>query len=153
DQHGETLSLDKFKGQVKILTFAFAHCQTVCPLLVTKALQASKSFKNKTVPVLIITLDPWRDTPKSLPFLAKKWNLPDSAHVLSGEIKTVNKVIESFGVPTKRNEKDGDIQHPEVSFIIDQNNKIAFILNKAPTKWLIQAVKRVQAEIVVFRDE
>lgn len=149
DQSGNLISLSGFKGKTVMLTFAFAHCQTVCPLLVTRAVDALKALNDPNVKLLIITLDPWRDTPGSLPFLAEKWMLPDSAYVLSGEIEKVNAVIESFGVPTNRSQKDGDIQHPAVTFIINKNNKISYILNKASTKWLKQAVKRIQTETIV----
>lgn len=149
DQNGNIISISDFKGKTVMLTFAFAHCQTVCPLLVTRAIDALKSLNDPNVKLLIITLDPWRDTPRSLPFLADKWKLPDSAYVLSGKIDKVNAVIKSFGVPTKRNENDGDIQHPAVTYIINKNNKISYILNKASTKWLKQAVKRIQTESVV----
>lgn len=150
DQNGEQVSLRDFSGEIKILTFAFAHCQTVCPLLVTRALDAIKELDN--VKLLIITLDPWRDTPRALPFLAKKWRLPSQAHVLSGEVNVVNDVIKSFGVPTKRSDKNGDIEHPAVTYIINGDNKISYILNNASTKWLKQAVQRIKTETVVARE-
>src|SRR5690606_26950129 len=34
DQHGETITLAKFEGRPVLVTFAFAHCDTVCPLVV-----------------------------------------------------------------------------------------------------------------------
>jgi len=34
DQHGATVSLGDLKGRPVVVTFVFAHCQTLCPLIV-----------------------------------------------------------------------------------------------------------------------
>ncbi len=143
DQSGKTVSLQTLKGENVILTFAFAHCQTVCPVLVRETMEAMKSVKNVPVRLLIVTLDPWRDTPSSLPFLAEKWNLPMGAHVLSGKVETVNSVLSDFNVPRERDEKTGDVIHPALVYLISADGRIAYTFNNAPAKWLSQAVERI----------
>src|SRR5690606_31407457 len=95
--------------------------------------------------VLVVTLDPWRDTPKALPFLAKKWELPEYAHVLSGPIDEVLSVLEKYHVPYERNELTGEVTHPALTYIIQKGDTIAYMFNNVPKHWLIQAVQRLES--------
>lgn len=142
DQSGSAFSLADHKDETILLTFAFAHCQTVCPLLVRQALEVGQEYKN-SVRVVVLTLDPWRDTPSSLPFLAEKWSFHDKAHILSGDVKKVTAVLDQFKVPYQRNERTGDVAHPALIYIIEPGGKIAFTFNDAPNRWLRQAIERI----------
>lgn len=148
NQEGKTLTLTSFQGQPFLLTFAFAHCQTVCPMLVEQAKAAQKQLGTAiTLPLVVITLDPHRDTPGSLPALAKKWTLPNGSHVLSGSVSEVEKTIKEYNIPTERDEKTGDVTHPAISYIINAQGEIAYTFNNAPPLWLAQAVRRLSGGI------
>jgi cytochrome oxidase Cu insertion factor (SCO1/SenC/PrrC family) len=78
DQHGARVTLGAFRGRPVVLSFVFAHCQTLCPFLVQTLKRAAPETD-----VLLVTLDPWRDTPGALPGLARRWEMPPRFHVLS----------------------------------------------------------------------
>ena len=143
DQFENDVRLSDFKGQAVLLTFAFAHCQTVCPILVRQSLEAVATLSKDAIKILIVTLDPWRDTPKSLPFLAEKWNLPENARVLSGSVDDVVQVLRDFNVPATRDPKTGEVTHPALTYLISPAGKIAYAFNNAPTAWLSQAIERI----------
>jgi hypothetical protein len=42
DQHGRELSLDEYRGRPVLVAFAYAHCATVCPLIVSDVLEAQR---------------------------------------------------------------------------------------------------------------
>jgi cytochrome oxidase Cu insertion factor (SCO1/SenC/PrrC family) len=65
DQTGREVTLESYRGRPVLVAFAFAHCQTVCPLVVGDVLAARRQLGTDP-PVLIVTLDPWRDTPSRL---------------------------------------------------------------------------------------
>lgn len=136
DQHGQILDSRDLNEPV-VMTFAFAHCQTICPTLVTQ-LKASGVER-----CIIVTLDPWRDTPGALPGLASKWGLGPGMQVASGEVEAVQKVIADFGVTTERDESTGDIVHPGLVFILDGRGQIAYTFNNPPAAWLAEAVQRL----------
>lgn len=142
DQHGKQITLSSFQGKPLILTFAFAHCQTICPTIVHETVEAVTGFEDE-VYLLVVTLDPWRDTPSSLPDLAEKWELPAHARVLSEEVPVVTSVLDRYEVPWSRNETDGDITHPALIYVIDGDGKIAFTFNNAPSHWIRDAVLRI----------
>jgi cytochrome oxidase Cu insertion factor (SCO1/SenC/PrrC family) len=79
------------------------------------------------VAVVIITLDPWRDTPSRLPSMAQSWQLPDrDAWVLSGDVDAVEKALDSWNVQRKRDTRNGMVTHPSLLYIVDADGRIAF---------------------------
>jgi len=128
DQHGETVSLDALRGQPVLVTFAYAHCETVCPLLVSDVLAAQRRLAERPTAVIIVTLDPWRDTPSRLDSIASAWNLQSDAHLLSGPAVSVERTLNAWRVPRVRNEKTGDLSHPAVVYVISPEGRIAYVL-------------------------
>lgn len=117
DQHGRRTSLADFRGV--ILTFAFGHCATVCPVVVHDVRAARVAANRADVPVVVITLDPWRDTPEHLPMIAKAWELGPDDRVLSGSVESVKRVLDVLGVQRRRDERTGDIEHLTVVMATD----------------------------------
>ena len=146
DQSGNKFRLANYKGETILLTFAFAHCQTVCPTLVKQVLNVGNATKDYNVRIAIITLDPWRDTPTSLPYLAKKWQLPENSHILSGAVADVTTALEKLNVAYKRDEKTGDVVHPSLVYVISPSGEIAYMFNNAPNLWLRQAIERIASD-------
>ena len=70
DQCGREVTLESFRGRPVLVTFAYAHCETVCPLVVADVLAARAPLARDPPAVLIVTLDPWRDTPSRLASIA-----------------------------------------------------------------------------------
>lgn len=147
DQSGARISPKSFGGKTVLLTFAFAHCKTICPAIINQNAIVLKDLDGYPVELLIITLDPWRDTPATLASMAKKWKLPPNAHVLSGNVPEVIRVLNNYNVPWKRDEKTGDVSHPALTYVIHPNGTISYAFSNAPGTWLIEAVKRVQGTL------
>ena len=129
NQKGDTISLEQFKGRPVIVTFAYAHCSTICPLIVSDVLSARDKLTMQKPVVLIVTMDPWRDTPSRLPTIADQWGLTGDAHVLSGSVGDVELALSRWRVPRIRNEQTGDLSHPTLVYVIGQDGKIAYALS------------------------
>lgn len=140
NHRGEDVSLASVSGQPVILTFAFAHCRTVCPALVASAKRAMAELPPGSARLLVITLDPWRDTPGSLPALSEKWAFPQGAHLLSGAVEEVVQVLKNYNVPAARDLRTGDINHPPLVYIINPEGRIVYALNNPSPQWLRDAV-------------
>jgi len=140
DQEGAAVSLGQFKGKAVVLTFVFAHCQTMCPLLVQHIKQAAGTPSE----VLLITLDPWRDTPSGLPGIARQWDVPKNFHILSSARATeVLSVIKAYQVPFERNDKTGDVSHPGLVFLVDAQGRLAYTFNNPPSAWIREGLERL----------
>ena len=131
DQSGERLELEALRGRPALVTFAFAHCEAVCPAVVRQVVAAQRALAAGAAPgrvprVVVVTLDPWRDTPSRLPSLAKDYELGADAFVLSGEVEEVNALLDRWNVARGRDEKTGEVAHPPLVYVLDAEGRIAF---------------------------
>ncbi|MDH5752168.1 MAG: SCO family protein [Deltaproteobacteria bacterium] len=146
DQKGRQVGLNDIRGNVSYVTFAFGNCATVCPLLVTSINRALEMAPGLNARMVVISLDAWRDTPSALEGIRTQWGLPESATLLSGDIITVNDVLDNFEITRVRDEKTGDIDHPGVVYVLDPKGVIAYALLNPSPRWLVEAGRRAAQE-------
>jgi protein SCO1/2 len=148
DQHGAAVSLAGLEGRPVVLTFVFAHCQTMCPFIVATLKRAAP----EDAAVLLVTLDPWRDTPSSLAGIARQWELPPTFHVLSSRTASdVLRVAEAYGVSSQRDDRTGDIVHPGLVFLIDADGRLGYTFNNPPAAWVREGLQRLGRAHVLAR--
>lgn len=147
DQQGERYSNREPSGRPQLLTFVYAHCATVCPVLVYAVREATERLEGRAEPVFI-TLDPWRDTPSRLPTLAVAWGVAElpGARLLSGPPEEVVQVQKQFGLEIVRDEQTGEITHPGLVWVLDREGRIAYRFLNPPASWLVDAVTRLERE-------
>ena len=129
DQHEQQVSLGDFRGRPALLTVAFGHCTTVCPTVVGDLMAARRSAGRNDVRLLVLTLDPWRDTPDRLPTLAEHWALAPDDRVLSGSIANVDAALDALGIARTRNETTGAVDHVATVLFLDDRGRIAWRLD------------------------
>ena len=128
-QDGAVRTLADARGRPAFVTFAFGHCETICPVVVRQVLAAQSELRTegRTIDVFIVTVDPWRDVPSRLGYIADAWDLPErGAWVLSGEIASVEATLDAWGVTRKRDLRNGAITHPPLVYVVDPDGRIAF---------------------------
>jgi cytochrome oxidase Cu insertion factor (SCO1/SenC/PrrC family) len=123
---GGELSLSDLEGRPALVTFVFAHCATVCPLVVRDALEA-KRLSPVSPAVVVLTLDPWRDTPSRLRGTAEGWGMGDDAWFLGGSVEAVEAALDRWEVPRERDPATGDIAHPPLTYVLDGEGRIVFV--------------------------
>lgn len=126
DHRGETVSLEPFRGRPILLTFAYAHCQTVCPLLVREVQAVRRRLPASEPVVLVVTLDPWRDVPSRLPHIAASWGFEGDELLLGGTVGEVEEVLEAWNVASFRDTATGEIEHASLVYLLDRDGRIAF---------------------------
>jgi len=126
DQSGKIVTLDQFRGRPVLVTFAYAHCETVCPVVVQEVLRARDRLSQGTPAVVVVTLDPWRDTPARLGAMAAHWNLSGDARVLSGSVADVEATLDRWNVGRSRNPQTGEVTHPNLVYVVDAKGRIAY---------------------------
>ena len=128
------------------MTFAFAHCRTVCPVVVRTVREAAHRLGGAAT-VVVVTLDPWRDRPSALPSMLTAWQLDDlpAAHVLSGEVEQVLKTLDVWNMPIQRDERTGDVTHPALVYVVAADGALAYSFHNPPVEWVVEAVERLDA--------
>jgi cytochrome oxidase Cu insertion factor (SCO1/SenC/PrrC family) len=124
DQHGARVSLADLRGRPALLTVAFGHCATVCPTVVNDLRRARRTAGRSDVQLVVVTLDPWRDTPDRLSSLAAHWALGTGDRVLSGSVADVEQVLDALGIGRRRNETTGDIEHGGTVMLVSSRGRV-----------------------------
>lgn len=119
DQRGERHTLQELGDGRALLTFAFAHCASVCPATVGNLHAARRTALRADIPIVVVTLDPWRDTPDRLPTIAKEWMLASNDRVVSGDVEDVERVLDALGIGRRRDEATGDVEHGTTVMMIE----------------------------------
>ena len=143
DQTGRVLDLAELRGKTVLVTFAYAHCETVCPLVVMDLLDVQDRIRRDVFgfspvtdsaalaaalpEIVIVTLDPLRDTPSRLPSIVEQWKLGLNAHVLSGPVEEVERALNAWRVPRVRNSSTGDYSHPTMVYVIGPDGRITYV--------------------------
>jgi protein SCO1/2 len=146
DQSGARLESEHLRGRPALVTFAFAHCEAVCPAVVRQVLEAQRELRaaddaSRVPRVVVVTLDPWRDTPSRLPALAKDYEIGADGFVLSGEVDEVNALLDRWNVARSRDTQTGDVGHPPLVYVLDADGRIAFASTGA-TRALVELLGR-----------
>ena len=135
DQDGVTRGPSDLRGRPALITFAFGHCETLCPITVQAATRVRDRFEGPNGPrVVVVTVDPWRDTPSRLPDLADQWGLEGPDLALSGEVDAVQAALEAFGVHTERDMSNGEITHPGRILLADAGGELRYAVPADPER-------------------
>lgn len=130
DQHGDTATVERFRGRPVLVTFAYAHCQTVCPLVVRDVVDARRRLEGEVaISTVVVTLDPWRDIPSRLPHVAWQWGLGRDDFVLGGDIAEVEATLDAWNVARSRDMATGEVTHPRLVYVLDAAGRVAYVVN------------------------
>jgi cytochrome oxidase Cu insertion factor (SCO1/SenC/PrrC family) len=124
DADGAPLRLAELRGRPVFVAFAFAHCQTACPRLVHEVLAAQRALGDPAV--IVVTLDPWRDTPSRLRSIEERWEMGEGARVASGSVAQVEAVLDAWGIERSRDPRNGDLVHVPRVFVVDREGILAY---------------------------
>jgi cytochrome oxidase Cu insertion factor (SCO1/SenC/PrrC family) len=133
DQHGAPFSLASLDGRGALVTFVFAHCETIYPLLVRSSLAVRDELAPEMeLAEVALTLDPWRDTPSRLADMAAKWSLPEGDFVVSGSVEAVETALDAWKVSRVPDPKSGDVTPPALVYLVEPDGTVAYASTGAP---------------------
>lgn len=129
NERGKTVRLTDYRGQVVVLYFGYTNCPDVCPLTLQTIARARQALgpEGEQVRVVLVTVDPERDTPERL---ASYLRLIDpSFSGLTGEAEALAEMYGAFGVlAEKEAPKPGvagyTVAHSSVTFVIDRAGRV-----------------------------
>ncbi len=130
DHTGTPRRLEDWRGKAVVLVFGFTHCPDVCPTTLADIALAMKELGSdaERVQVLMVSVDPERDTPQAL---AKYVTAFDPRFVaLRGDLEATRKVAQEFKVYFEKR-KQGEsytVDHSAQSYVIDPQGKLRLLV-------------------------
>lgn len=133
DQDGNSVTLGVFRGQPVLVGMVYASCPSACPLLITRLKKVLAELPEKArseVKVVLVSLDPKRDTPEKLTELAKLHRLDGKQwRMLRSDDTTMREVAAVLGVRF-RDDGNGLISHTSNIAVLDRDGVIVLQTEK-----------------------
>lgn len=100
DARGGMVDLDDFRGRPVLVTFVYANCPDVCPLLMSTIAQAQRELGPQAdeLGVIAVSLDPENDTPAAARAFLARHRMTDSARYLIGDRAELERVWAAWGI-------------------------------------------------------
>ncbi len=129
DHTGKTVTEKDYLGSYVLVYFGFTYCPDICPTelqVMTEALNMLSKKQSSQVKILLVSIDPERDTPKQLAsyvsnFHANTIGLTGSAE----QVKKMAKVYRAYynKVPDKNNPDGYTMDHSSIIYLMGPDGK------------------------------
>lgn len=128
---GQRHTLQDFAGKVVLVYFGYTTCPDACPMtLGTFArVKAALGDEGRDVQVVMVTVDPERDTPERLREYLAQYG--DDFLGLTGEPTAIQELAAAFGVYYAPYESDTAlgylVEHTTSSFVLDREGRLRIV--------------------------
>ncbi|CCQ95503.1 SCO1/SenC/PrrC protein [[Clostridium] ultunense Esp] len=128
DADGKPVSFSDQDGKVRLVSFIYTNCTTVCPATVHWMVKLQDELKKENlfgskVYLYNITFDPENDTGEVIKAYMKKWKMdPTGWAFLRGSVEDTRKAAADFGVLVQKVEND--FIHTDRIFLVDGKGEV-----------------------------
>jgi protein SCO1/2 len=134
DQHGRPFELASLRKRAVLATMFYASCTSVCPMLVAKLASIDRSLAPETrarTELLLVTLDPVRDSTEKLQDVAKRHAITDARwHFVRTDEDSVREIAALLGIRYSAL-PDGEISHSPVIALLDADGTLVTRMENA----------------------
>lgn len=132
DHNGKRVSLSDFRGQVVLIYFGYAACPDVCPMTMLELKKARASLKEnqqEDVQVLMVTVDPERDSPDLLKSYLGHFD--PTFLGLTGTQEEIASAAAPFGIFYERRDVEGAsgyfMDHTASVILVDKKGQLRLV--------------------------
>lgn len=127
DQSGKAVKLDLYAGGPVLVTMFYGSCPHVCPMLISTIQRFELGLpeaNRKRVRVLMVSLDPERDTPAKLTEVAQRHRVDAARWTMArAEAADVRRLAAALGIQY-RQLPDGEFNHSTVITLLDAQGRL-----------------------------
>ena len=127
DQDGRPFELASLRGSMVLASMFYSSCTSVCPVLIAELQRIVDALPKETraqTHVLLVSLDPKRDSIEKLKQLSERHKIDDPQwHFVRTDSNGVREVSALLGI-RYRELPDGEISHSQVIALLDSNGVI-----------------------------
>ena len=130
DQHGKPRRLEDWRGKAVVLFFGFTRCPDVCPTTLAEIAGAVKSLgaDAERVQVLLVTVDPERDTQQALADYVVAFDPRFVA--LRGDAAATQRVAKEFKIYYEKRPQGATytIDHSAQAYVLDAQGRLRLLV-------------------------
>jgi protein SCO1/2 len=140
DQDGRPFALTSLRGKAVFVTFVYANCPDVCPLMLQALAAAKRTLKDPaSMQIVAVSVDPKGDTPKAIKSFLRARQLTGKVRWLRGTPAQLRPVWNAYNILTKSlPETPAIIEHASLIYGIDARGRLRVGYPATPLKaaWL-----------------
>lgn len=140
DMTGKAVTEADYKGEYSLVFFGFTYCPDVCPMTLVNIDRALAQLPDDVTPpkVLLISVDPERDTPEQLAKYLSVDAFPETAIGLTGTAAQLKAASDAFIAPYERIEQPDSaagytMDHTALIYLMDPDWKLASFFDETDT--------------------
>jgi len=126
DQSSKTFHLGARRGTAQLIGMFYGSCQSVCPLLIDSSVAITRALEQEQrsrLRVLLVSLDPARDTPAVLARVAREHRLDLARWTLARtDEKTVRQLAAVLNIRYRQLES-GEFNHTSALILLDRDGR------------------------------
>ena len=133
DQTGRRVSLRGLRGRSIALMFMDSICKEACPLEGRAIANAVAQTPAGLRPhIVVVSVDPAGDTPRTIAHALRKWRLPASTLWLLGSHAALARVWRAYQITV--DQTSGDVVHSTAVYVLDRsgNERAGFLMPFIP---------------------
>lgn len=127
DQEGRGIGLDVFRGHPVVISMIYTSCGYSCPTLISDIKRLERSLASNVrndLRVLLVSIDPERDTPERLKAIALERNLDERRWRLTrASAEHVRELAALLGLKYRKLE-NGEFNHSAVITLLDRKGVV-----------------------------
>jgi protein SCO1/2 len=128
NQLGQPVTLSQYRGKVVLVTFLYAHCPDVCPLIAGN-LHATLSLlgpRAKNVQTIAVSVDPRGDTPKAVTTFLRQHDMTGRMQYLLGSRRQLARTWKAWNVGSQKDAQNPEfVAHSALVYGITASGKVA----------------------------
>jgi protein SCO1 len=105
DEDDRPLSLERYRGQVVVVTFLYTTCKDTCPLT-AQQIRGALDDLGTDVPVIAVSVDPGTDTTGSARRFLVEQQMIGRMHFALGSTAALRRQWDAYGIAPQRNGKE-----------------------------------------------
>ena len=151
DQHGRKFDWRAHRGSPQVVAMFYTSCQYICPLIVDSGKAIEKSLppaQRARIDLLLISMDPKRDTPAALLAVATQRKLDTTRWTLASPAPANVRAIAGVLGIRYRLLADGEFNHTSALVLLDADGRILARteqIGSRPDPEFVAAVRRAAA--------
>lgn len=127
DQSAAATTLDRYRGQPVVISMFYGSCPHVCPMLISTIQRYERELpeaRRGRLRVLMVSIDPQRDTPARLAEVAGRHRVDGKRWTLArADAAAVRKLAAALNIQY-RELPDGEFNHSTVLTLLDPSGRI-----------------------------
>jgi protein SCO1 len=127
NQSGQELKLEELQGKVQLVAMIYTHCSYACPRIIADLKRIEnglEQYKREDVGIVLVTMDPARDTPERLQAFAESNRLdPKRWVLLTSQQDNIRELAALLNMKYKT-ELDGEISHSNIISVLNAQGEI-----------------------------